>query len=124
MATWRRLITREFNVTHDSWDEVDGCTLREDQLDVVFDAELGEGESFTLWTRKRVYFPGGYDGRQWVVSVSRHPDGVPTDNLQGMFVSSSDLQAIGDRYREVVAGKHNKSETLSQKFLRHLKGEF
>jgi hypothetical protein len=123
-TTWRRLLTREFGVTGDTWEDVESCTLRAGDLDKPFDAELAEGESFTLWTAKRVYFPGAYDGGQWVVSVSRHPDGIPTDNLYGMFVSSSELQGAVDRYREVVSHKHHKPETLSEKFKRHLRGEY
>lgn len=123
-TTWRFLISREFHVTKDTWEEVEGCTLREDQLDQPFDMELGEGEPFTLWTKRRVYFPAAYDGGQWVVSVSRNPDGVPTDNLYGMFVGSNELQETSNRYREVIETKTRKKETLSQKFKRHLKGEF
>ena len=42
-----------------------------------------EGIPFTMWTKKRVYFPVEYDGAEWVSSVSRNPDGEPTGHVGG-----------------------------------------
>ena len=42
-----------------------------------------EGKPFTIWTANTVYFPVVYDGAEWVGSVSRNPDGKPTDHQGG-----------------------------------------
>lgn len=80
METWRELITNEFECAGESWEDVVACTLSEAELDVEFNEGWGEaeGKPFTLWTKKRVYFPTEYDGSEDVASVSRDPDGKPT----------------------------------------------
>lgn len=69
--TWRDMVTDEMNLHHDSWDNVVGMT------EFDFDTELAKNlESFTLWTRDRVYFQhydGGYDSRIAIYSVPRNP---------------------------------------------------
>ncbi len=82
MTTWRKLITRAMS-PDESWDDVVSCTLSDEQLDIEFDNDFGitEGIPFTLWTKKRVYFPVGYDGLEWVGYVSRKPDGKPTSHI-------------------------------------------
>ena len=54
-------------------------------LDYYFDDDSKkiEGESFTIWTKSRVYFPVQYNGCEWVESVSRNPDGKPTHHIGG-----------------------------------------
>lgn len=61
------------------------CTLTYAELQEEFDNGFGavEGKPFTAWTEKTVYFPICYDGAEWVGSVSRHPDGVPTAHQGG-----------------------------------------
>jgi hypothetical protein len=60
-------------------------TLTEDELHRQFDAGYGgsEGRPFTLWTTNRVYFPGVYDGAEWVASVPRNPNGEATRHVGG-----------------------------------------
>lgn len=82
-STWRDLITEEFKVTKECWGDVLSCTLTEEDLDVQFDEGYGAilGKPFTLWTNKRVYFPKDYDGVEECCSVSRNPDGKPTEHV-------------------------------------------
>ncbi len=85
MVTWRQLISSEMKVRNESWDDVVSCTLCEAALDVDFYEGFGGscGQPFSLWTARRVYFPVVYDGAEWVESVSRDPDGVPTPHMGG-----------------------------------------
>ena len=82
---WRSLISVELRENNDSWDNVVSCTLTTEELLKSFDNSYGceEGEPFTLWTKTRVYFPVSYDGAEWVGSVSRNPDEIPTEHLGG-----------------------------------------
>jgi len=73
MTTWRELIYEEMKNQNESWADVVSHT--EFDLDRKFYGGYGisEGEPFTLWTKKRVYFPVVYDGMEWVSSVPRSP---------------------------------------------------
>lgn len=73
MTTWHKLISEELENQGERWDDVVFCTLKHPHKQ--FDAGYGssEGTPFTLWTKKRVYFPVVYDGAEWVGSVPRHP---------------------------------------------------
>lgn len=84
-VSWRKGITEHMERHGETWADVEACTLSEKQLDEVFDPGFGgtEGEPFTVWTALRVYFPGCYDGAEWVDSVSRNPDGVATAHIGG-----------------------------------------
>ncbi len=84
-ANWKELIQYEMNFYNETFDDVVECTLTEEELMVYFDCGYGgtEGKPFTLWTTNRVYFPGNYDGAEWVSSVSRNPDGKPTHHIGG-----------------------------------------
>ena len=99
MTTWRELITKEMDVRGDSWINVVSVALPDKphqiytgssqwitpHLDAEFSNGYGshEGCSFTVWTNHYVYFPAVYDGLEWVASVSRNPDGVPTEHVGG-----------------------------------------
>ena len=97
MTTWRELITEEMQDRGDSWDHVVSVALPvapteryhpepiPSSLDFEFDDGYGasEGCPFTIWTQHYVYFPAVYDGMEWVASVSRDPDGVPTGHVGG-----------------------------------------
>jgi hypothetical protein len=50
-------------------------TLTEDGLNREFNDGYGgsEGEPFTAWGEKYVYFPVVYDGAEWVGSAPRNP---------------------------------------------------
>lgn len=81
--SWRELIERE------RLDHGDGpliaCTLSEEGLDRKFDRGYGaeEGEDFTAWSERRVYFPVCYDGAEWVGSAPRHPCDEATGHQGG-----------------------------------------
>lgn len=83
MTTWRQLIADELEAHGETWEDVVASTLDQHELDVEFDDGFGaeQGQPFTLWTHKRVYFPAVYDGSEWVASVSREPDGKPTPHV-------------------------------------------
>lgn len=85
MFSWRQLIDEEMRRYGESFDDVVACTLSDEQLDREFYTSYGStaGDPFTLWTRERVYFPARYDGAEWVASVSRHPNGEPTEHVGG-----------------------------------------
>ncbi len=81
-TTWRKLIKLEMGEHGETFDDVVSAV---GDLDVEFDPGHGgtEGPPFTVWTRNRVYFPACYDGLEWVASVSRNPDGKPTEHVGG-----------------------------------------
>lgn len=86
MTKWRDKITDEMRRHKDNWQNVVSMHPEEENwLDYLFDDDFGsiEGESFTVWTKKRVYFPVTYDGSEWVGSVSRTPDGKSTEHIGG-----------------------------------------
>ena len=82
---WDSLISVEMRVNNDSWDNVVSCTLTTEELLATFYDGYGhrEGKPFTVRTKTRVYFPVSYDGAEWVGSVSRNPDEIPTEHLGG-----------------------------------------
>lgn len=82
VTTWRRLIETKMVEVGDSWDAVRHHT---GGLDVEFDNGFGvaEGQPFTLWTDRWVYFPVVYDGAEWVGCVERHPSDTPTEHFGG-----------------------------------------
>lgn len=84
-TTWRHGIKRAMRDNGESWGDVVDCTLTDEQLDVEFNDGYGgtEGEPFTLWTKRRVYFPVVYDGAEWVGSVPRNPNGERTNHHGG-----------------------------------------
>jgi len=85
MTNWREIIQYEMNKHNETFEDVVSSTLTKEELLEMFDAGYGmsEGKPFTLWTTNRVYFPGVYDGAEWVESVSRNPDGKPTYHIGG-----------------------------------------
>lgn len=85
ITTWRQQLDEAFKETGESWADIEATTLTDATLDRKFDDGYGgsEGVPFTVWTKNRVYFPVVYDGAEWVGSVSRNPDGHPTNHLGG-----------------------------------------
>jgi hypothetical protein len=83
MTTWKEQILREMKIVGETFQDVVSCTLPDKLLLKEFDRSFGrqEGLAFTLWTSNRVYFPVVYDGAEWVRSVSRNPDGKPTEHV-------------------------------------------
>lgn len=84
-TTWRALISEEMTGYRESWDDIESCTLTDEELDQSFNDSDGTvtGEPFTIWTAKRVYFPACNEDYEWCASVSRHPDGKRTYHVGG-----------------------------------------
>jgi len=85
MTTWKEQILKEMDKVGETFQDVVSCTLTDKELLKKFNRSYGrkKGLTFTLWTSNRVYFPVVYDGAEWVESVSRNPDGKPTDHVGG-----------------------------------------
>jgi hypothetical protein len=85
VATWAELILKEMRKAGEPDAKVVGSTLTEDEMNREFFAGFGspEGDTFTLWTEKRVYFPVTGDGSEWVGSAPRHPCEEKTDHQGG-----------------------------------------
>lgn len=79
-TNWQALILKEMKEHDESWADVVSCTLTPYELLIVFDCSYGHlaGKPFTLWTKKRVYFPETSDGAEWVSSLSRNPNNIAT----------------------------------------------
>lgn len=98
-ATWRKMITEHMSERGESWDDVQHMVLKNKELyydegtdhrppaslDAEFDSGYGgaDGCHFTLWTKRRVYFPVQYDGAEWVASVPRDPCNEATSHVGG-----------------------------------------
>ena len=82
VTTWRKELTKLFETTGDTFENLT-ITLTDYELDKEFDPDFGglNGEPFTAWTDKYVYFQACYDGAEWVDYVSRNPDGEPTGHI-------------------------------------------
>lgn len=85
VTTWRESIAEALEWANEGWADVVANTLTDAEMDVEFDCGFGEeeGKPFTLWTHSRVYFPACYDGKEWVASVPRHPNGVSQGHIGG-----------------------------------------
>ena len=110
MVTWRKEVAKEMQCHEESWGDVVACVIgyntyegdchygscggNDKSISASRDSELWdkefcdsygatEGDSFTVWTKKRVYFPVCYDGREWCGSASRIPDGVAMEHQGG-----------------------------------------
>lgn len=79
-TSWRELLLEEMLQHGENISKVVSSTMSDQELDDLFvQRENFIIKPFTVWTLKRVYFPAQYDGRVWVASVSRDPDGIPTE---------------------------------------------
>lgn len=85
MTTWRKELTAALKDNGETLADLVSTTLTEADMDEEFNDGYGgiNGVAFTAWTAKTVYFPICYDGAEWVGSVSRHPDGNPTNHQGG-----------------------------------------
>lgn len=84
MTTWKKEFEYCLEQTRDTFDKLD-CTLTEDELNVEFDAGYGgtEGKPFAAYSEKYVYFPGCYDGSEWIAWVPRNPTGKAIEHIGG-----------------------------------------
>lgn len=85
MENWKAMLEYEMRKRGECLDDIEANTMTEEQMAERFDSGFGgiEGCPFTVWTKNTVYFPICYDGAESVGSVSRNPDGKPTDHLGG-----------------------------------------
>jgi hypothetical protein len=77
MTTWRKELELAFQEHDDNFENViDFAPKGDEWLNYYFDdySKTIEGSSFTIWTKKRVYFPILVDGIESVGSVARYPD--------------------------------------------------
>lgn len=84
MVSWLELLRDEFAERGDDISTM-VCTLTKEELLVQFDdrsRKIG-GVPFTAWGKNYVYFPAQDDGREWVDSVPRHPNGEATRHIGG-----------------------------------------
>ncbi len=84
MTTWRKELETVFSQYDDSFENVIDYSPKDSKwLDFYFDdySKEIEGNSFTIWTKKRVYFPVSSNGQESVGSVSRYPDNNSTDHF-------------------------------------------
>lgn len=84
-TTWLVLLKEALRENGEEFHDIFSCAPALSKLSEPFDDDYGssEGCPFTVWTEKRVYFPAVYAGMEWVASVSRHPDGIPTNHIGG-----------------------------------------
>lgn len=80
MSNWKKMIAEEAGD-----DVIIACTLTEEQLLREFDSGYGgtEGDAFTAWSEKYVYFPICYDGAEWVGKAPRNPCDEATGHMGG-----------------------------------------
>lgn len=85
MDSWAKMLQAALASHGETIADIAACTLTGEEILAEFDSGHGsiEGKPFTVWTRRRVYFPVAYDGAEWVGSVARHPDGKPTEHQGG-----------------------------------------
>ena len=89
--TWRENITKEMSRNGEAWDDAVSVSwdksadefLVNQGESVTLDSNVFWRAKFTIWTKKRVYFPAVYEDHQWTESVSRDPDGVATGPVGG-----------------------------------------
>lgn len=83
--SWREMLLVEMREHGECFDDIISNTLSDEQMDFRFHCGYGgtRGGPFTAWTTNRVYFPVQYDGSEWVGSVARNPDGMPTGHMGG-----------------------------------------
>ena len=80
MTTWRKEIKETAGE-----DKIIACTLTDEELDVEFNEGFGssQGNPFTAWSEKYVYFPVVYDGAEWVGCTPRNPCDEATEHQGG-----------------------------------------
>lgn len=80
MSNWKEMIAEEAGD-----DVIIACTLTDEQMLREFDSGYGgtEGDAFTAWSEKYVYFPICYDGAEWVGKAPRNPCDEATKHMGG-----------------------------------------
>lgn len=85
MTTWKEKIQIEMDLYGESLSDIVSSTISEDEMNKEFNNSYGliKGTPFTVRTANRIYFPAGYDGAEWCVSVSRNQGGKPISHIGG-----------------------------------------
>lgn len=85
IMSWKELLIGVMAENNETLDDIVHSTLTKEELNKKFDTRSGgpEGEPFTVWTNDFVYFPGVYDGAEWVAFVHRNPCDVKTEHVGG-----------------------------------------
>lgn len=85
ITTWKKLLEQTLKERGETLLDLEDNTLTDAEMTTEFDDGFGaaNGVPFTAWTARTVYFPCVYDGAEWVGSISRHPDGKPTEHQGG-----------------------------------------
>jgi hypothetical protein len=84
-TTWRAQLLHALRAREETFADVVGNTMNDEDMDKEFDNGYGgtEGCCFTVWTTNHVYFPAQHDGSEWVGSVPRNPNGEVTPHVGG-----------------------------------------
>ena len=80
---WKEELTQALADNGETWADIEANTMSEEDMAKSNSLPGRGGCAFTVWTAKRVYFPVIYDSNEWVGSVSRHPNGRPTEHQGG-----------------------------------------
>lgn len=75
MTTWKKAITKEMKFHDENWEDIIAQSPEDFDPNITFSAGFGttKGQPFTVWTKRRVYFPACFDGSEWCASVPRDP---------------------------------------------------
>lgn len=81
--SWGSMLDKLFKENGDSHENILGMAPANLDLHRTFNSGWGgsNGKPFTIWTEKYVYFPGVYDGSEWIAFVRRHPCDVATQHV-------------------------------------------
>lgn len=82
--TWKNMLRIAFKENNEDFSKME-TTLTEEELNTEFDSGFGgtEGEPFTAWGEKYVYFPVQYDGSERVGFAPRNPCNEKTEHIGG-----------------------------------------
>ncbi len=84
MGTWNIMLKEAFESNKEDYSKMI-TTLSGKELTRDFNCGFGSsnGDSFTAWGEKYVYFPVVYDGAEWVGSAPRNPCNETTPHMGG-----------------------------------------
>jgi len=84
MENWNEMLREAFENTGDDFIKMK-TTLTEEELSRKFDTGYGghNGNPFTAWGKKFVYFPVVYDGAEWVGWAPRNICKIKTNHVGG-----------------------------------------
>lgn len=82
--TWGNMLKEAFTQNKEDYSKMI-TTLTDEELNREFNDGYGgsEGQPFTAWGEKYVYFPVVYDGAEWVGFAPRNPCDEATAHVGG-----------------------------------------